>query len=72
MQQTTVAAAEADVYMEGVGRTGAVRGLFRVLAERDTEGGDLAMPDEPGDWRVQQSCMMNLMPGEAIADAEPE
>ena len=72
VHQTTVAAAEADVYMEGVGRTGAVRGLFRVLAERDTEGGDLAMPDEPGDWRVQQSCMMNLMPGEAIADAEPE
>ena len=44
VRQTTVAVAEAEVYMEGHGPAGIVHGVFRVLAERGTEDGELAMP----------------------------
>ena len=70
VRQTTVAFAEAVVYMEGVAPTGTVGGLFRVLAERDTEDGKLAMPTEPGRWCVQQSCMVDLTRGREVGDAD--
>lgn len=40
VRQTTVALAEADVYMEGVVPKGRVKGLFRVRAHRKSDDGE--------------------------------
>lgn len=66
VRQTTVALAEADVYMEGVVPKGRVKGLFRVRAHRNSDDGEMAMPTEPGRWYVQQSCMVDLREGRTI------
>ena len=71
VRQPTVALAEADVYMEGVVPKGTVRGLFRVLAHRNTEDGNVAMPSDPGRWYVKQSCMVEFMQGRTIGDSDP-
>ena len=71
VRQPNAALAEADVYMEGDAPNGAVRGVFKVLAERDTEDGNLAMPTDPGRWCVRQSCVVDLMQGPTIGDSDP-
>ena len=46
--------------------TGDVDGEYRILAFRYTETGDLAMPADPGTWRVQEAYMFELLHGRTI------
>lgn len=61
VDQTTVARAEARIFMRGRTRKGEVEGEFAILAFRHTEGGDIAMPNDQGVWHVQQGCVFDLM-----------
>lgn len=61
VKQTTVARAEARVFMRGKTLKGEVEGEFAILAFRHTEGGDVAMPNDDGVWHVQQGCVFDLM-----------
>jgi len=61
VKQTTVARAEARVFMRGQTLKGEVEGEFAILAFRHTTEGDVAMPDDEGLWHVQQGCVFDLM-----------
>lgn len=61
VKQTTVARAEARVFMRGRTLKGEVEGEFAILAFRHTVGGDVAMPNDEGVWHVQQGCVFDLM-----------
>lgn len=61
VKQTTVARAEARVFMHGRTLMGEVEGEFAILAFRHTVGGDVAMPNDEGVWHVQQGCVFDLM-----------
>jgi hypothetical protein len=61
VKQTTVARAEAHVFMRGQTLKGDVEGAFAILAFRHTADGDVAMPDDEGVWHVQQGCVFDLM-----------
>lgn len=61
VDQTTVARAEARVFMRGQTLKGEVEGEFAILAFRHTAGGDIAMPNDEGVWHVQQGCVFDLM-----------
>lgn len=59
--QTTVARAEARVFLRGKSLKGQVEGEFIVPAFRNTAEGDVAMPTDEGHWQVQQGIVFNLM-----------
>lgn len=59
--QTTVARAEARVFMRGRTPKGEVEGEFAILAFRNTQDGKVAMPTDEGAWQVQQGCVFDLM-----------
>lgn len=61
VRQTTVARAEARVFMHGETLTGTVQGEFMILAFRYTVGGKIAVLEDMAVWRVQQGCMFDLM-----------
>jgi hypothetical protein len=61
VKQTTVARAEARVFMLGKTLKGEVKGEFAILAFRHTASGDVAMPNDAGVWHVQQGCVFDLM-----------
>lgn len=61
VDQTTVARAEARVFMRGRTLKGEVEGEFAILAFRHTIGGEIAMPNDEGVWHVQQGCVFDLM-----------
>lgn len=61
VKQTTVARAEARVFMRGRTLKNEVEGEFAILAFRHTLGGDAAMPNDEGLWHVQQGCVFDLM-----------
>ena len=61
VKQTTVARAEARVFMRGQTLTGEVEGEFEILAFRHTASGDVAMPTDEGIWHVRQGCVFDLM-----------
>jgi len=61
VEQTTVARAEARVFMRGHTLKGEVEGEFAILTFRHTADGDVAMPNDEGVWHVQQGCVFDLM-----------
>ncbi|GEM_PF-921021 len=61
VHQTTVASAEARVFMRGRTLKGEVEGEFAILAFRHALNGDIAMPNDEGVWHVQQGCVFDLM-----------
>lgn len=61
VSQTTVARAEARVFMRGRTFKGDIEGEFAILAFRHTVGGEIAMPNDEGVWHVQQGCVFDLM-----------
>lgn len=61
VKQTTVARAEARVFMRGRTLKDEVEGEFAILAFRHTPGGTIAMPNDEGTWHVQQGCVFDLM-----------
>jgi hypothetical protein len=61
VKQTTVARAEARVFMRGRTLKGDVEGEFAILSFRYTVCGDVAMPNDEGVWHVQQGCVFDLM-----------
>ncbi len=61
IRQTTVARAEAIVFLRGQTLTREVQGEFILLSFRHTFDGDVAMPNDDGYWTVQQLCIFNLM-----------
>ena len=63
VRQSTVARADAVVFLKGSTPNGGVEGEFQVVAFRHTTEGDVAMPTDPGRWFVQQACIFDLMHG---------
>ncbi|MBN8552659.1 MAG: hypothetical protein J0L52_07170 [Caulobacterales bacterium] len=59
--QTTVARAEARVFMRGRTPRGEPEGEFKILAFRHTDDGTVAMPTDEGVWQVQQGCVFDLV-----------
>lgn len=80
VRQSTVARADAIVFMKGKTLKTEVAGKFRIIAFRHNEVGDVAMPSEKGRWHVQQNCIFDLMHEKTIeaqrvraeADLNPE
>lgn len=63
VRQSTVARADALVFLKGRGWNGDVEGEFNIVAFRHTMEGDVAMPADLGRWFVQQACIFDLMHG---------
>ena len=61
VRQSTIARADAVVFMKGISPKGTVSGKFAIVAFRNTASGDIAMPSDAGTWQVQQGCMFQLM-----------
>ena len=65
VRQSTVARADAVVYLKGTTLSGDVEGDYEIVAFRYSPTGEIAMPADTGTWRVQESCMYKLMHGRA-------
>ena len=63
VRHSTVARADAVVFLKGSTPKGDVEGAFEIVAFRHTTEGAVAMPTEPGRWFVQQACIFDLMHG---------
>ena len=61
IRQSTVARADATVFLTGKTTKGSVQGEFQITAFRHTANGDVAMPDVPGKWLVQEACIFDLL-----------
>ena len=66
VRQVTVARADAVAYLTGRTMRGAVDGEYRIISFRYTQNREVAMPADPGTWRVQEACMFELLHGRAI------
>lgn len=66
VRQSSVARADAVVFLKGSTLDRDVEGEFQIVAFRDTPEGDIAMPNDPGRWIVQQACIFDLMHGRTI------
>ena len=63
VRQSTVARADAVVFLKGSTLNGDVEGEFQIVAFRHTTEGAVAMPTDRGRWFVQQNCIFDLMHG---------
>ena len=63
VRQVTVARADAVAYLTGRTMRGDVDGEYRIISFRYAENGEVAMPADPGMWRVQEACMFELLRG---------
>ena len=61
VRQTTVARADAVAYLKGTTLKGDVEGEYEIVAFRYSADGEIAMPADPGTWRVQEACMYKLL-----------
>ena len=63
VRQSTVARADAVAFLKGSKPNGDVEGEFQIVAFRHNTEGEIAMPDDPGRWFVQQAFIFDLMHG---------
>ena len=63
VRQRSVARADAVAFLKGRTRKGDAEGEFEIVAFRETTDGDVAMPTDPGQWFVQQACILDLKHG---------
>ena len=61
VRTTTIARADSVASLKGSTFTNELSGEFKIIAFRLTSEGDIAMPGEPGAWKVQEFCMNDLM-----------
>ena len=66
VRQSSVARADAVVFLKGSTLNRGVEGEFHIAVFRNTPEGDIAMPNDPGRWSVQQGCIFDLMHGRTI------
>lgn len=72
IRQSTVARAEARVFLRGKTLKNSVQGEFEILGFRYTASGDIAMQIDEGYWTVQQGCIFDLMHERTIEVMEAE
>ena len=63
VRQSSVVRVDAVVFLKGRTPNRDVEGEFQVVAFRHTTEGEIAMPNDPGLWFVQQACIFDLMHG---------
>jgi hypothetical protein len=61
VRQSTVARAEARVFLHGRALSNDVKGEFEILAFWYTPNDEIAMPADQGYWKIQSYCIFDLM-----------
>ena len=61
VRQTTVARADAEVFVKAKTLTDIVEGEFALIAFRHSVGGDIVIADDEGNWHVQEACMFDVV-----------
>ena len=66
VRQTTVARADAEVFMKAKTPTGKVVGEFALIAFRHSADGEIVMADDQGRWLIQEACVYGVLRGQTI------
>lgn len=61
VRQTTVARADAEVFVKAKKLTGIVEGEFALIAFRHSVDGDIVIADDEGNWLIQEACIYDVL-----------
>ena len=67
VRQSTIARAEAIVFLKGWKLREEVEGEFQVVARRTNPEGGLVLPADEGQWFVQEKCIWDLLSGRTVS-----
>ena len=66
VRQTTVARADAEVFLKAKTLTGTVKGEVALIAFRHSVDGDIVMADDEGRWLIQELFLYDVLRGQTI------